>query len=310
MPEDNQNQPRDGQGRFMKKAGDAIRENQETGDLEMKVKVDGEQKFVPLDKAQELTQKGQHYTENMQEARRLQKEAQQKLESAQQSPGGQGVESDLSGQSGGPVPGSGTGSQNGGQYPNQPSLDPGDIPDPIDNPEGYRKYMGRLSQYVQQVDQLKQEVDQLKNNQQTVNRDVAKQKHHEMLQRFDPDFDEQAAKEVEDEITRREADPTEDARGLETYKGRKLVYLELKNQGKIGSESDNDQNNQPQNQGNESPNRETPHSEGNRNAPPASGQGSGAPQGTPENEEEAYKRYLQFNEENTTEPSPGQQPRP
>jgi hypothetical protein len=221
----------------------------------------------------------------MQEARKLQKEYKEKLQSLQS--GGSGVNQDLPYQNRGPAPGSGVGPASGGQYPGGLSLNPADIPDPIDAPEKYKQYMAQIQSRLSRLNDLEREIYGIKSQQAQFSNQIGREQDHKYLEATIPGYDKQ---EVEDELTRIEADPDEDVKQYDHRYGMELLFRRIqdrKNSGGVPPASG--QAPRPA-----QPQRNTPYQESSRNAPPASSSGS-APQGPAETSRQAEERYLQYN---------------
>lgn len=287
---------RDENGRFVKTGGDGnnpqpksntgLPEGMRQGEngFEMEVKVDGEKQYVPMEQAQELIQKGQHYTVNMQEARRLQKEYQQKLQAFQS--GGQGVGNDSSNSHQGPAPGSGVGQGDGGGYQSGPSQDP---PDPVEEPEKYKAHIKALEAKVGQAAALQQELQTLKAQQAKYANEIEREHDHKYLNAQIDGYDKQA---VEEELETMRSEDPEVARRMDCREGMELIFRRLQDEGKISKKSKKEKGNQA------SPQRKTPYSQGARNAPPASDGSAPQYDKPPANEEEALERYVEYNRNN------------
>jgi len=311
--QEQEEQPRDDQGQYVSQQEGGQQEPQQEqqpqqlsrnvrrqpdGQIEMKVKVEGEEQWLPEQKAREQAQKGQHYTQKMQEL--------QRMKDQYQSAGSAG---DNQGLQNGVQPGQST-LGSGGQTQDQPAehptapadFDPSDAPDPVEEPEKFKQFMSKWGQYTQS---LEQEVQQMKGTVNQVSQKTADQEEHEALSaEYEGEYDPQ---EVEDYLTRLKHENPQKYKeigGGQSKPSKELAFHHMQRERQqMQQPTDNQNQETSENQQEGQRQRVTPHTESpTDSAPPAEQSGDSAPQQRPQNEDEFVDAYLEQNERRAQEP--------
>ena len=303
IDDDGQQRQRDMQGRFVGDQGnqpsqggqnaedtqyitDNLRKNPD-GQIEWRVKVDGEEQWVPEGDAREKIQKGQHYTQNMQRVREMEKQLRSQA-------GDQGLQRGVDGTDGQSALGSGSQPSPGDQpqraSQQSPALDIDDPPDPLEEPEKYKEFMRKQNQELQRT---RQEVEQMRSRVEKVSNKTADQEEHEALSAEYPDYDPQ---EVEDELTRMRHENPQRYKEIgsgQSKPSKELVHLRIRQRRQNQQQSQQPQGQTEQQAQKGQTQRMTPHAESQSNAPPSEEENN-APQ-NPTTPEEKQRWYMEQN---------------